>query len=65
MSALRYGLAVMGSTVWAATFGKYIVVGGPSPPPELSAIMLAIVTWAMGSEVRDAVRRRSGKNGDA
>lgn len=58
MQALRIGIAIVVTIVWAATYGRYVVVGGDSPPPELSGIMLAVVTGVLGSELRDTWRSR-------
>lgn len=63
MQGLRIGIAVVVTIVWTATFGKYLAIGGVSPPPELSGLMFAVVTWALGAELRDVVRQR--RNGDA
>lgn len=50
------------TAIWSATYGRYIVAGGASPPAELSAIMLAVVSFVLGSELRDVVKQR--RNGD-
>jgi hypothetical protein len=63
VAALRIGIAVVVTVVWAATYGRYVIAGGASPPAELSGIMLAVVTAILGSELRGALKGRGG--GDA
>lgn len=64
MQVLRIGIALVVMAVWVATYGKYLVSGGVSPPAELSALMLAVVTWALGADVRDAITARRRNDGD-
>lgn len=64
VQALRYGIAGAVTIIWTATYGRYVIAGGLAPPPELSAVMLAVVTWALGSELRDVVKKRREDNGD-
>lgn len=53
----------MVTVVWTATYGRYVIVGGQSPPAELSAIMLAVVTAVLGSELREVVKRKREEDG--
>lgn len=62
MHALRIGIAVVVTVIWSGTYGRYIVAGGESPPAELSTVMLAVVSFVLGSELRDVVKKR--RNGD-
>jgi hypothetical protein len=63
VQALRVGIAVAVTIIWTATYGRYVVVGGDAPPPELSGIMLAVVTAVLGNELRDVIRqRRNGRD---
>jgi hypothetical protein len=64
VQGLRIGIAVVVTAVWTATYGKYLVAGGASPPAELSGLMFAVVTWALGAELRDAVKKRGDEGGD-
>lgn len=64
MQALRIAIAVVVTVIWAGTYGRFIVAGGASPPAELSAIMLAVVSAVLGSELADVVRKRKNGAGD-
>lgn len=53
MAALRIGIALVVTIVWAAVYGRYVYdpsIG--SPPAELSGVMLAVVTWTLTAEFR-------------
>jgi hypothetical protein len=52
VSRLRVGIAVLVTVVWAAGYTISFVNHSFTAPPELSGIMLAVVTWLFGSEIK-------------
>lgn len=57
MTYLRIGVAVVVTIVWAVVvLGSFLE--GRSAPPELSGIMLAVVTALFTAEVKQSIRRR-------
>ena len=57
MTYLRIVAATVVIVVWAVVvLGSFLE--GRSAPPELSAIMLATVTYLFGTEIKRSVRRR-------
>lgn len=61
MGLLRIAVAVVVTVVWTASYGKSILVtGAPTPPPELSGIMLGVVTWLFASAARAAGGGKGG-----
>lgn len=63
MGHLRIAVAAVVMAIWAAVYGSWILEGmpQPSPPAEVSGLMLAVVTGLFGGELRDVVKKR--KNG--
>jgi hypothetical protein len=51
-------MAIVVFAVWVAMYGRTILYDKPTPPAELSPIMLAFVTWAL----TDAGRLVTGKD---
>lgn len=57
MNRLRVSIAVLVVIVWAVIYlGSFFA--HQTAPPELSGIMLAVVTWLFGSEFKKVVARR-------
>lgn len=62
MSALRIGIAMLVAVVWAVVYLAAVFSGGRfGAPPELSAVMLAVVTWLFGTELRKQVRKQADR----
>lgn len=63
MFYLRIVVAVVVMVVWATVvLGSFIE--GRNAPPELSAIMLAVVSYLLGGNVKDVVRKRRRQLGE-
>lgn len=55
MGVLRIATAVVVIAIWAAAYGKSLLVtGAPTPPAELSGLMLAVVTWLFAGAAKAA-----------
>lgn len=65
MSALRIGIAILVTIVWAVVYLAAVFSHRYTAPPELSAVMLAVVTWLFGTEIRKQVHRQAEKVADA
>jgi hypothetical protein len=62
VSLLRIVAAVLVMVVWGALYGKYLLVAGtPTPPAEVSGIMLAVVTWLIAGAAKKASGGSSGE----
>lgn len=59
MNKLRVIVASVVTVIWAAGYTVAIFDRTFSPAPELSGIMLAVVTWLFGAEVRKALSDRA------
>lgn len=57
MGFLRIVVALLVAGIWGAAYGQSIVTGSPTPPAELSGLMLAVVTWLFAGAAREAVGR--------
>jgi hypothetical protein len=56
VNRLRIAVAVAVVVVWAIIYlGSFFM--HQTAPPELSGIMLAVVTWLFGTEVKKVVKR--------
>lgn len=52
---LRIAAAVVVIAIWAAAYGKSLLITGtPTPPAELSGLMLAVVTWLFAGAAKSA-----------
>lgn len=59
VALLRVVVAVLVTGVWVAAYGQAVIVPGtPTPPAELSGIMLAVVTWLFAGAARDVAGNR-------
>jgi hypothetical protein len=57
LSALRIAVAVVVAVVWAVVYLAAVFSHGSiHAPPELSGVMLAVVTWLFGSEIRKQMK---------
>lgn len=52
MSWLRIAVAVIVTIIWAAGYIMAIIDRTFSPPAEVSGVMLGVVTWLFGAEVK-------------
>lgn len=52
MSWLRIAVALIVTVIWAAGYIKAIIDPSFSPPGEVSGVMLGVVTWLFGTEVK-------------
>lgn len=52
MSWLRIAVALIVTMIWAAGYIAAIVDRTFSPPAEVSGVMLGVVTWLFGAEVK-------------
>lgn len=59
MNKLRVTVAIIVTLIWAAGYTVAIFDRTFSPAPELSGVMLAVVTWLFGAEVRKALSDRA------
>jgi 16S rRNA A1518/A1519 N6-dimethyltransferase RsmA/KsgA/DIM1 with predicted DNA glycosylase/AP lyase activity len=48
----RSVIAVVVTVIWAVTYGLSIIRPQFRPPPEVSSVMLVIVTWTFATEAR-------------
>lgn len=58
MERLRVATALLITIIWAAAFIRAFLDPSFTPPPELSGIMLAAVTWLFGSQIRHAIKEK-------
>lgn len=57
MSQLRIAVAILITLVWAVVYlASVFSYGRINAPPEISAVMLAVVTWLFGTELRRSLR---------
>lgn len=58
MTAFRVTIAIIVTAVWAVVYLATVFNPNVHAPPELSGVMLGVVTWLFGSEFRKAQRAR-------
>lgn len=58
MNVLRVGVAALVTVVWAVVYLASVFNPSISAPPELSGVMLAVVTWLMGSAYRKGMQEK-------
>lgn len=58
MNALRIGVACVVAIVWAVVFLASVFNPRVNTPPELSGVMLAVVTWLFGGAFREGLKER-------
>lgn len=63
MSVIRITLAIVVTAMWATVYTADVLSESFSAPPEISAPMLAVVTWAFGSEIRKQIHKKNGNGG--
>lgn len=62
MNGLRILLACVVTTVWAFVYlAPYFVHDSPSPPPEVSGVMLCVVAYFFTRAAVEAVRNQKDK----
>ena len=59
MNALRVGVAVLVAIVWAVIYMASVFDPNLNAPPELSGVMLAVVTWLFGREFKNTLKERA------
>ena len=58
MNALRIGVAVVVTLVWAIVYiSPYFSRNAPAAPPEVSGIMLLVVGYLLSSAGRDVIKK--------
>lgn len=57
MTLLRIVIATLVAIVWAVVYLASVFVPTVNAPPELSAVMLAVVSWLFGSAFREGFKR--------
>jgi hypothetical protein len=57
LNALRIVVAVLVTAVWVAVYAASIVRPGFSAPPEVSGVMLAVVTYLFGRALREGLTK--------
>lgn len=63
VNKLRIATAIVVIVIWATGYIIAFYDRTFTPPPEVSGIMLAVVTWLFGSTLRDAAKKViSGKD---
>lgn len=60
MSVMRIAIAVIVTAMWATVYTADVLSETFSAPPEISAPMLAVVTWAFGAEIRKQIKKNNG-----
>lgn len=61
MNFLRILVASLVAVVWAVVYLASVLNPAVSAPPELSGVMLAVVTWLFGREFRDRFQEQRKK----
>lgn len=64
MSVLRIALAIIVTAMWATVYTADVLSETFSAPPEISAPMLAVITWAFGSEIRKQLNQKKNGGGN-
>lgn len=64
MSKLRILAATAVVIIWAVGYTISFIDRTYNPPAELSAIMLAVVTWLLSTEVKDRLNIKITKKSD-
>lgn len=59
MNALRIVIACLIAGVWAVVYLASVLNPKISAPPELSGVMLAMVTWLFGRAFREGLKQRA------
>lgn len=62
MVKLRVAAAILIMGIWAAGYVLAMADRSFTPPPEVSGIMLAAVTWLFGPSIRTAISRPKNNN---
>jgi hypothetical protein len=62
MQRIRVGFASVVTVVWLVGYGLAYSQGAQTPT-ELSGLMAIVLGWAFASEVRDAIRKKTERNG--
>lgn len=63
MNALRILVAVLVTVVWVAVYAASILRDDFSAPPEVSGVMLMVVTYLFGRAFRDGLTRTIKEKG--
>lgn len=58
MNRLRIIVAILITLVWAVIYLRAFFDTDFNPPPEVSGIMLAAVTWLFGQPLRERVKQK-------
>lgn len=64
MRYVRLGLAAVVVAVWLVGYALAYTRGTPAPT-ELTALMVPVLTWALGGEFLERVKARKGDDGEA
>lgn len=64
MDWLRFAVAIAITILWLALYLKAFFDEDFTAPPEISGIMLAVVTWLFGVPITNRVLRRAKKKWD-
>lgn len=59
MNVLRIVIATTVALVWAVVYLATVFNPKISAPPELSGVMLAVVTWLFGRAFREGLKERA------
>lgn len=59
MSVLQIAVACIVALVWAVVYLAAVFNPNLHAPPELSAVMLGVVTWLFGRAFRDGINERA------
>lgn len=65
MNRLRIAVALLVTIVWAGGYVLAFVDRSYTPPAEVSGIMLGVVTWLFGTEIKDRIAGRNNNQGGA
>lgn len=61
LSKLRIGIAIIVTAIWATGYTIAFFDRTFEPRPEASGIMLAVVTWLFGSEIKKRIESEKDK----
>jgi hypothetical protein len=59
VNLLRILIASLVAVVWAVVYLASVFNPSVNAPPELSGVMLAVVTWLFGRAFRDGLKQRA------
>jgi hypothetical protein len=62
MNKLRIAVAVLVTLIWAAGSTVALFDRTFTPSPEVSGIMLAVVTWLFGSEIKSRLMGKGSRD---